>query len=243
LREVSFRVRLYSGRDWNGKAAGNAHAPPRWEGLPEGRQQSQFMEVEVNSADLQYDSFVAGGGNIWRLAAQVMQAKVVDHVTEGPPRTVLGYDSLYPPPVEGHVLTLLWESFRSDLPFDEFKLRLLLLPLHLGADMSVAQFFQDFFGAPPGSPDAQQKAAPRKAPDARDADGMFPCEKCGKRLKSYQGHPLDCSNPLLEADGTFFQSCFVSPIRLRASWQPGRIDFPRLKEGDFVQLISLIPLR
>lgn len=91
-----------------------------------------------------------------------------------------------------------------------------MLPLRVNADQTAVEFLAEFFG--------DAGASPEKPPQVAS----------GRKNSS-----APAASP---SDNTFFQTCQISTLRVKADYTPQRMDYKKLREGDLIQLMNLIPL-
>eukprot|EP01087_Luapelamoeba_hula_P015738 TRINITY_DN4738_c0_g1_i2.p1 TRINITY_DN4738_c0_g1~~TRINITY_DN4738_c0_g1_i2.p1 ORF type:complete len:2111 (-),score=286.45 TRINITY_DN4738_c0_g1_i2:26-6358(-) len=126
------------------------------------RNEKISMEIHLDGVKVQFDEFEEGTQYARRVALTVVDFEIQDHIEGSIFREFLTYDSDFPRPTNTPMLGLAMECVRPDLRvklFEEWRLRVKVLPLRLYVDSDALEFLAKFamsFEENPSLPKAEQ---------------------------------------------------------------------------------------
>ncbi|XP_050212203.1 autophagy-related protein 2 [Mercurialis annua] len=223
LKNINLSWRMFGGSDWHsnerdGEASREVH----------GRDTTSYLEIVLSGIQLQYDLFPVGGIYASKLSLSVQDFYLCDRSKSAPWTRVLGYYRSKGRPRESSskALMLELEAVRPDpqIPLEEYRLHVGLLPIILQLHQSQLDFLIAFFGA-------KSSSADQSLIHSQNSDGAKPFA-----TKNLAGHRI-----AVEALLPYFQKFDVQPVILRVDYSPRRVDLAALGGGNYVELVNLVP--
>ncbi|XP_047337789.1 autophagy-related protein 2 [Impatiens glandulifera] len=224
FKSINICWRMYGGSDWH-VFREDAQNPPRISG----RDKTVCLELALYGVDLQYDVYPEGGIHISRLLLSAKDCHLTDKSKDAPWKLVLGYYQKKGRPRESSskAFKLELEAIRPDplTPLEEYRTRVMLLPMRLHLHQSQLDFLINFFG---GRSSSEQSSSATMGSDEF---------KMSRKSTSN----LETDSFTKEALLPFVQKFDVWPILIRVDYIPHRLDLAALRGGKYVELVNLVP--
>lgn len=205
------------------------HAGTDWPaaGLPAARARRQSVDVHLHRTSVQsvtYAMEAAHGDLVSKASVAVGDVVVNQSVTPSPPLVLAHWrsDKLHPRDTHQPMLHLRIATFMPSPERPEHAVRARCLPVRCLLDQDVLAFVSGRSaesGAEGGRGSGQGQGG-SAAPAPYDPD------------------PRDDASP----PPAFIRSCDIRPCKLKIDYKPVRVDLKALREGNYVEVLNLLPL-
>jgi len=205
------------------------------------RRTDQLIEVNVEGVKVSYDSFPVGQHYSSTTSISLREMSIEDYIKTSRWKKLMCYQAVPHQPRESNapMFRATIDCVRpdpnvNDPSTEELRLKVALLSLRFNVDQDALDFLRFFFTF------TFKSAEDGLAGSTGSGSRSSPLSASGGRMSV--GPSVASDQEDLEPPQAFFQMCEAHGFPVRIDYKPKRMDYARLRNGSYVELLNLFPL-